>query len=145
MPPAASWDNSRSAEKQPVQSARGLAHSKTLRSVCWSSLNAPAFWSAVALNRFSSRTKHARNFKRPLPAFVHPKLPLAGACARPPIGTLLGSAPVPAAVFGIAPVARHFQNDTLPGQGFAKTILHSRHPLNFIPQGNITRADRESV
>jgi hypothetical protein len=35
--------------------------------------------------------------------FVHPKLPLAGAGARPPIGTLLGSAPVPVAVFAVAP------------------------------------------
>jgi len=36
-------------------------------------------------------------------SFVHSKLPLAGAGARPPIGTLLGSAPVPVAVFGVAP------------------------------------------
>jgi len=40
----------------------------------------------------------------PFAPFVHPKLPLAGAGARPLIGTLLGSAPVPVAVFGVAPL-----------------------------------------
>jgi hypothetical protein len=39
----------------------------------------------------------------PIAPFVHSKLPLAGACARPPTETLLGSAPVPVAVFGVAP------------------------------------------
>ena len=38
-----------------------------------------------------------------LAAFVHRKLPLAGAGARPPLGTLPGSAPVPVAVSAVAP------------------------------------------
>ena len=36
----------------PAQSARGLAHSTTLRAVRSSSFRAPASWSAVALHRF---------------------------------------------------------------------------------------------
>ena len=46
------------------------------------------------------------NFHSALSSFVHPKLPLAGAGARPPTGTLPGSAPVPVAVFGVAPENR---------------------------------------
>ena len=38
---------------RPPQSARGLAHSKTLRAVRGPSVNAVASWSAVALHRFS--------------------------------------------------------------------------------------------
>ncbi len=37
----------------PFQSARGLAHSRTLRAVREPSANAPASWSAAALRRFS--------------------------------------------------------------------------------------------
>jgi hypothetical protein len=40
-----------------VQSARGLAHSKTLREFRASSSNAPASWTAVALHRFSFSNK----------------------------------------------------------------------------------------
>ena len=40
----------------PSESARGLAHSKTLRAIRGSPVNAPASWSAAALRRFS----HAR-------------------------------------------------------------------------------------
>jgi len=43
--------------RPPFQSARGLAHSKTLRAVRESAVNAPAFWSAAALRRFYSRNK----------------------------------------------------------------------------------------
>jgi len=39
-----------------IQSARGLAQSKTLRVIRSSSENAPASWTAAALRRFSSAT-----------------------------------------------------------------------------------------
>src|ERR1035438_10371978 len=36
-----------------IESARGLAQSKTLREYQWSRSSAPAFWSVAALRRFS--------------------------------------------------------------------------------------------
>jgi hypothetical protein len=43
------------------QSARGRAHSKTLRAICTPSEFAPASWTAVALHRFSYA--HGRRYK----------------------------------------------------------------------------------
>ena len=67
----------------PAQSARGLAHSKTLRAVRWSFGSAPASWSAVALHRFFIAHETHTQFQTPFAPFVHPKLPL-GLCGRPP-------------------------------------------------------------
>jgi hypothetical protein len=59
-----------------IQSARGLAHSTTLRAV-WSSLeNATASWTAVALHRFSTTGEQGRQkiangiFFRPIRGFI---------------------------------------------------------------------------
>ena len=49
----------------PFQSARGLAHSKTLRAIRLSSAFAPASWSAVALHRFPTPPRtivHGQSF-----------------------------------------------------------------------------------
>jgi hypothetical protein len=82
IPSAASWDNSRSAEKgftsadiTPFQSARGLAQSKTLRAIRWSSVNAPASWTAVALHRFFMAHPNIQT------SFVQPKPILAAVLA----------------------------------------------------------------
>jgi hypothetical protein len=48
----------------PAQSARGLAHSKTLRAVRWSSVSRQRFGVRWPSTAFSSRTKHARKFTR---------------------------------------------------------------------------------
>ena len=47
------------------QSARGLAHSETLRAFRKSSCNAPASWTAVALHRFHSATARGCVADRP--------------------------------------------------------------------------------
>jgi hypothetical protein len=53
---------------------------------------------------------------------------LAGACARPPTGTLLGSAPVPVAVFGIAASRR-------PQRRQARHICRTQTKTIFSPVG----------
>ena len=66
----------------PAESARGLAHSKTLRVVWSSSNNAPASWTAVALPPlFWPFTNSSFKFK-PRPAVV--VLPLGSAGFHPP-------------------------------------------------------------
>ena len=67
------------------QRAGALQNASRIR---WSSANAPAFWSAVALHRFSIAHIIRTKFQTPFAPFVHPKLPLAarlGLCwgARP--------------------------------------------------------------
>ena len=66
----------------------------------------------------------------PFAPFVHPKLPLAGAGARPPIGTLPGSAPVPVAVSGLAPktVAQTEWFHVLPHPGLLPKEKEERAP-----------------
>jgi hypothetical protein len=63
----------------PTHAFGGLAHSKTLRAVRWSSANAPAFWSAVARHRFFIAHETHPQFQTPFVPFGHPKLPLPDA------------------------------------------------------------------
>jgi hypothetical protein len=86
------------------------------------------------------RTQFQFNFA----PFVHPKLPLAGAGARPPTGTLPGSAPVPVAVFAVAPassrrdnwkLARHEVSGSCPKM---KSVLKQRKS-SVLQDGQIYR------
>jgi len=56
----------------PAQSARGLAHSRTLRAVRGSAVNAPASWSAVALHRFSIAHQTRTQIQFNIASFVQP-------------------------------------------------------------------------
>jgi hypothetical protein len=66
-----------------IKSARGLAHSKTLRAVRPSSENAPASWTAAALRRFSTgrQAGTAENRQR---KFLSPRPGLRPSCVRCP-------------------------------------------------------------
>ena len=54
----------------PPESARGLAHSKTLCAIRGASASAPASWSAVALHRFSRARKISGGSEIPLRPLV---------------------------------------------------------------------------
>jgi hypothetical protein len=69
------------AAQCPYQSARGLAHSKTLRAVRRSSVNAPASWSAVALHRFFIAHQTRPQFQTPFTR-VRPPQTAIGRCLR---------------------------------------------------------------
>jgi hypothetical protein len=58
---------------------------------------------------------------------------LAGAGARPPIGTLLGSAPVPVAVFGVAPKSAIPTGLNHSAQGCAGALPWVIVPQIFLP------------
>jgi hypothetical protein len=54
----------------PAQSARGLAHSKTLRAVRWSSASASASWTAGALHRFLIAHETGKQIQTPFALFA---------------------------------------------------------------------------
>ena len=132
----------RSARVRPTQSARGLAHSKTLRAVRASSVNAPAFWSAVALHRFFITHETCTQFQTPIAPFVHPKPPLAarlGLCrgARPSRWLFSASRLRAGAFFAMAKRLFHLEMPRfhLPTELFqmAKEFFHLEMELFHLP------------
>src|ERR1019366_23661 len=116
----------------PAQSARGLAQSKTLRAVRWSSATRQRLGVRWPSTAFPPRTKPAPNFKRPLPPRLNSK-------KLPERETFRQFYFKVTRAFSAGPLAQVVE---LRGQGFRQMIAKFRvvcgHILNFLfPAGAI--------